>query len=137
MPLYTFESLDDGRLQDIFFTMKEVPRFGEYIDIDGTRWKRVMTIPNAASNTEADPHSVKDFNKSLDGKNVTIGNMFDASKEASEKRANKDGVDAVKQKFYRDYAKERKGTLHHGERKENMDKTMSEVKKQIKKTLGT
>lgn len=136
MPLYTFESTD-GILTDHFFTMATVPRFGDDIEIDGVRWKRVLTVPNAASNTTLDPYSAKDFNKSLDGKNVKIGDLWDASKEASDKRAAKEGNDPIKQKFYRDYAKERKGTLHHGERKENMDKTMSEVKKEIKKTLGT
>lgn len=117
--------------------MTDVPSIGQEVDIDGQKWRRIAAIPNAASSTGGDPYSAKDFNTKMGGKNVTVGDLWDASKEASDKRAAKEGKDPIKEKYYRDYARERKGVLHHGERKEKTDRQMSEVKTQIKKALET
>lgn len=126
MPLYTFES-EDGLIEDLFYKMEDVPSLGKVIELNGVKWTRVFTKPNAAIATQSDPYSVKDFNKSLDGKNVTFGDMFDAAKEASIKRESKEGIDPVKQKYYADYAKARHGVKHQNEKKEKFEKTQKEL----------
>jgi hypothetical protein len=136
MPLYVFEC-EDGRVEDIFYTMSEVPRVGDEIVVEGLKWKRVFTRPNAAIATQSDPYSTKDFNKILDGKKVTIGDMWDASKEASEKRAAKEGVDPIKTKYYDQYAKDHKGARHHSEVKEQNGKAQDMIKQAVKKVLGS
>lgn len=136
MPLYPFESTD-GRYQEIYYPMAEVPRIGETIDIEGAAWKRVPLIPNASSNAQTyDPNSSKDFNRRFDGKNVTLGDMMDASKEASQQRAGTTGGDHLKQRYYDDYAKQRHGKRHSAERKEQTDKAMSDLVKTVKKAAS-
>lgn len=136
MPLYTFESTD-SQTQDIFYTMAEVPRLGDEIEIDGVTWKRVFTKPNAAITTQGDPYSSKAFNAKLDGKKVTVGDMWDASREASEKRGGVSGEDPIKKTYYDNYAKERRGVKHQNEQKAIYTKQMEEVQKEIKKILPT
>ncbi len=137
MPLYVMES-EAGEIQDMYYTMAEVPRLGQVIDIEGVKWKRVFSAPNAAINSvQTDPHSAKDFNRQFDGKKVTVGDMWDASKEASLKRAGTSGQDHIKKTYYDNYAKERKGIRHQAERKETTDKQMDVVRKEIKKILPT
>lgn len=134
MPEYTFEN-SCGQTQDIFYTMSEVPSVGSEIDIDGVKWKRVFTKPNAAISTQGDPYSASDFNKSLDGKNVTIGDMWSKSAEMSEKRAAKDGVDPVKRKYFDDYSKARKGHKHQAEKAEIHKETSKQVIQEMKKVV--
>jgi hypothetical protein len=136
MPLYVFQS-EDGRFDDLFYTMAEVPSVGTEIEIDGIKWRRVFTKPNAAISTQTDPYSAKDFNKSLDGKKVTVGDLWDASKEASIKRGGVSGEDPIKTKYYDQYAKDHKGTRHTIETKEKSGKTQDMIKQSIKKALGT
>jgi hypothetical protein len=127
MPLYAFES-SDGQYQDFFYKMADVPSLGTAItDENGIVWKRVFTKPNAAIATQMDPYSVKQFNSRLDGKNITVGDMWEASKEASEKRAAKEGVDPIKKKYLENYKKERKGQEHSVEKKEKFDKIQKDL----------
>jgi hypothetical protein len=126
MPLYSFTN-QDGEFEDFFFTMKEVPKLGDVVELDGKKWTRVFTKPNAAIAITSDPYSAKDFNKRLDGKNITIGDMWDASKEASEKRAAKEGVDPIKKEYYDSYAKKRHGVKHQNEKKEIFEKTKKDL----------
>lgn len=137
MPLYTFQSKDQFR--DIFYPMKEAPSVGtEIIDEQGVTWRRVFTCPNAAINSVTyDPNSASDFNRRFDGKKVLVGDMWDASREASIQRGGASGEDHVKTKYYDDYAKERKGVRHKTELKEKTDKQMVAVRKEISKILPT
>lgn len=57
-----------------------------------------------------DPYSKKDFLNATD-KKMTMGEMWDLSKEMSESRAQKDGIDHVKEKNMREYEK-RNGVKH-------------------------
>lgn len=76
-------------------------------------WKRYwdggcgITVSHAQ---RIDPYSKKDFLNATD-KKMTMGEMWDLSKEMSESRAQKDGVDHVKEKNMREYEK-RNGVKH-------------------------
>ncbi len=138
MPLYLFEHPETLEIKEIFLSMKEENKdlYKFHIDENGICWKRVFTKPLASVNsTSFDPYSSKDFNRQFDGKKVTVGDMWDASKEASLKRAGVSGQDPIKDKFYKDYSKERRGIKHQAEQKEIADKSLQEMKKQIKKIV--
>tara|TARA_B100001939_G_scaffold36275_1_gene28224 strand:- start:467 stop:664 length:198 start_codon:yes stop_codon:yes gene_type:complete len=54
----------------------------------------------------------------------TIGDLWDASKEASEKRKSKEGYDSIENKRNSDYSKKRKGMLHPDQKKNNSNSTL-------------
>lgn len=109
MPLYTFEHPKTKKTIDIVQTMNEKH---EYIDAKGVKWNRVFSKPQAAVNTQINPYSATEFASKSAGKNLTVGDVWDMSAEASNKRADKEGVDPVKDKAIKDYAKKCKGALH-------------------------
>lgn len=118
MPLYLFED-PSGNIEEIFYTMNDAPSVGtEIINSDGVKVKRIFTIPTASIGTSIDPYSPTDFMTRFENKKVTVGDMFDESKAMSEKRADKDGKDPIKQHYLENYKKERKGQAHSEEKKE-------------------
>jgi len=102
---------------------------------DGTEtgvWKRYWDggCGTTISRTlRVDPYSRKDFANATD-KKMTMGEMWDLSKEMSESRAQKDGVDKVKEKNMRDYEKN-VGVKHQDEiarlKKEKAKKSMEKM----------
>lgn len=88
---------------------------------DGTQvglWKRVWLKPQATIDTHCDPHSESDFVKVTKKKGV-MGSLWDRSSDLSEARAQKNGgVDPVKEAFYANWSKKRKGQLHPEKRRE-------------------
>lgn len=125
MPDYLFSNTANPKqIISVFFHMNEVPSIGStYTDGAGTKWKRVATKPRASVDTKMDPYSVKDYVKATN-KRGSIGDLWDRSKEASIKREEKEGTDPVKQKFYDDYAKRRKGKRHPQELREQGTKKL-------------
>ncbi len=121
MPLYDFQKVDDPKVKEsFFFTMKECPKVSEIItDDDGVRWKRIFTLPFMGVDTKMDHNSVNDFVEKTGKKKGTYGDILDASKELSEKRAkDRDGVDPVQQKFFNEYKAKRHGVEHLQEKKQ-------------------
>ena len=79
----------------------------EYKDNDGVEWVRVWTTPNAAVNTQNDG-SKEGFMRYTQSKKGSIGDIWDASREASEKREHTHGRDEVKEKNEKEYSKKRR-----------------------------
>lgn len=99
MAYYEFESVENpGIYTDLFYHYTDVPKIGETVIVDRVIWKRVASRLSASIDTKFDPHSRKDFIK-VTNKQGTFGEMFDRSKEFSELRAAKDGVDEVKKTY--------------------------------------
>lgn len=97
--------------------------------------RRVITggLPFAVNGLKPiDPHDSKAFLKKT---NVpgTVGEMWDRSKELSERRAAKEGADPVKQAYYKDYSKKHKGRKHISEKKEGHDAAIKELNTKLKK----
>jgi len=117
MPLYSFTHAETGETKDVYFGMNDDKIFnGE----DGTEvglWKRVWHKPNASIDSQIDPYNANDFINKTGAKKGTIGNIMDASKELSMKRAKDMGVDPVQQKHFDNYKKTRHGREHPEERK--------------------
>ncbi len=112
MPLYTFEHPVTEEQQDVALGMNDDKVF---IDENGTEWKRIFHIPNAAMDNDIDPFSKQQF---LDKTNTrgTVGDLMERSKEMSEKRTNKLGYDPMKKKYFKEYSKKRNGIKHHLDR---------------------
>lgn len=102
MPIYSFKHPEKEEFIEVYQKMDEEH---VYFDKDGLEWKRVFSIPNIGSNTKTDPFSQNDFIKNTDKKGITLGEMWDASAEASEKRAEKEGKDPLKTKAQEEYRK--------------------------------
>jgi hypothetical protein len=116
MPIYTYFRESTEEFIDVFQGMNDVH---EYKGADGNEydWKRVYYSPQMAMDTQIDPFSSKQFNDRTRDKKGTVGHMLDYSAEMSDKRASQaGGVDPVKQKYFDNYAKERRGARHNLEK---------------------
>ena len=105
MPEYIYENPETKEQITVWQSVHEAHEY----EVDGVSYDRVYTIPNASIDTQIDPHSRKDFREKAKG---SIGDLWDQSAEASEKRQERHGQDPVKKKFFEDYSKSRKGAKH-------------------------
>jgi len=109
MPLYLFKHPNEESFAEVFFHMEDVK---EYIDSDGNQWIRQYTSPQLKTEASIDPWNNADFVNKTNQKG-TLGDLMDRSAELSAKRADQNGgVDPVKEKYYSNYAKKRKGQQH-------------------------
>jgi len=136
MPQYPFARVDDPSVtQDFFHHMDDAPRIGGVVTVDGVKWKRLASKPQASIDTRVDCYSAKDYLKATGKSGDTVGALWDRSKEMSLKRKDKDGVDTVRQTFYDRYSKRRKGAKHPEQRREEAAKGLAT--KGIKIDWGT
>ncbi|MAH44888.1 hypothetical protein CMI37_03615 [Candidatus Pacearchaeota archaeon] len=106
MPEYIYENPDTGEQVGVWQSVHEDHTY----EIEGVTYNRVYTIPNASIDTRIDPNSASEFRDKAKG---TLGDIWDQSAEASEKRAKQhDGEDPVKKQFFKDYSAKRKGAKH-------------------------
>jgi len=113
MPNYLYQNPTNGQVKQVWQHMNDQHTYQE----NGIVFNRVWTIPNAAIDTHCDPYSTKDYVKAT-AKGGTLGDMFDRSKELSLKRADKEGIDPVRQSFYDNYQKTHKGRKHPAQQRE-------------------
>tara|TARA_Y100001934_G_C11832267_1_gene531138 strand:+ start:82 stop:441 length:360 start_codon:yes stop_codon:yes gene_type:complete len=108
MPIYTFINPETEEEIDLVQSMKE-PHV--YVDENGLEWKRKWTLPNAAIDVDIDPFDKQAFKNKVDGGTGkgTVGELWDRSRELSEKRKQKLGYDPVKKEYLDKYSKERRG----------------------------
>ena len=102
MPEYLFEHPKTKSVISIVQSMNE-PHV--YIDEKGIEWKRVFVNPSMSIDTNTNPFSETSFVESTKNKNYTIGDLWDKSKEMSQKREKSSGIDNVKQKTVDKYEK--------------------------------
>lgn len=109
MPQYLFcHPEDDSQVVEVFFHMND-KKF--YIDENGLEWRRVFTVPQACIDSDFDPRNRDEFIR-RGAKYSTLGDLMDKSRELSEKRAEKDGFDKTKRKFFDEYSRARNGKKH-------------------------
>jgi len=109
MPLYVFQHPNTGEEIEVVQSMKSDHI---YIDKEGVEWKRVFFPANASFDTQGDCFSKEDFARRTAKQGMTVGDMWDLSKEMSNQRVKKAGTDSVKDKYFKDYKKKRKGVKH-------------------------
>lgn len=114
---------ETGEIKEFFFGMNDEKK----VVIDDIEWKRVFTVPNASVDTKVDPFSSKSFMNVTENKKGTMGDIWDKSKELSEARASKLGVDPLKEKVFEKYSKERNGITHPLQKKEKLKKNLNKM----------
>ena len=97
MPEYLYKDPETGEEVSIYQGINEKHKYSA----DGKEFERVFTVPNASIDTNIDPMSEKDFVEKTRNKKGTLGEMWDASKEASEKRDKITGKDPTKEKYFK------------------------------------
>ncbi len=107
--IYLYKNPETGEIKEIVQGMNDVHEYEE----DGVEWNRVFTVPQASIDTKIDPFSKNAFIDKTRN-NSTMGDMWDRSRELSDRRAQEsgEGVDPVKQKYIKDYKKKRGGKDH-------------------------
>ena len=117
MPIYIFQN---PITQEVIEIQQRAKDEHKYTDENGLEWSRVFTVPNASvpNMTRIDAGSEKDFMAKTQGSGGTYGDLFDLSKELSEKRKSQsaDGKDPVEQKFFKNYSNKRKGLKHQNDK---------------------
>lgn len=112
MPVYTYKRKSTDEYIDIIQSMNDKH---EYFGQDGDQddWIRVFYSPCASIDSHIDPFSSKQFADKTGNKKGTYGDLLDRSAEMSNRRADlAGGRDPVKEKYYENYSKERKGAKH-------------------------
>ena len=105
MPQYIFKNPNTGEVKEVFQAMSDEHSYFE----DGVKWDRVYTVPQASIDTKVDPFSQKQFIEKSYSKKGNMGNLWDASKEASVKRVDKEGYDPMQKKAAEQWSKDRGG----------------------------
>ena len=114
MPIYLFKHPEEEKYEEVFFHMDQIKE----LIIDGVKWQRIYHSPNLSTEASINPWDNNDFVNKTKNKKGTLGDMMDTSAELSAKRAEQNGgVDPIKQKYFKDYAKKRNGTKHHLDKK--------------------
>jgi hypothetical protein len=102
MPFYSFEHPETGEIKEVLLSMDSLKI---YIDENNVKWNRLYSLPQLGRDTKIDPFSKRAFLEKTN-KAGTFGELFDLSKEMSEKRGGKQN-DPVKKKFSEEWKKKR------------------------------
>lgn len=108
MPEYLYEDPDTGKIVTVIQGINEEHKYQE----DGKEFNRIFTLPNTSIDTQIDPFNKSDFLDKTRGKKGSYGDLWDASKEASQKREEKLGSDPIKKKHFEKYSETRNGMKH-------------------------
>lgn len=119
MPVYIFKNPKTGQIKEIVQPMNSDHVYSE----DGIQWERIFTIPLTSIDSEIDAMSEKSFCDKTKNKNYTLGDLWDKSKEMSEKRKTKEGIDTVQESYFAKYSKDRKGKKHPNQRNSSGENT--------------
>jgi hypothetical protein len=114
MPLYTYIHPETDETIDL---VQSIHDEHVYIDKNDIEWKRVFSAPeiNTKGTLKAES-TAKDFSEFTKNTKGNYGDLWDRSAELSEKRQKIYGQDPVKQKYFKDWSKKRKGKKHPKDR---------------------
>jgi len=116
MPEYLYQHPTDGR---IICLIQGINDKHQYIDPKGIKWNRLFTSPQINAQEKLSVNSSEqDFVRVTSSQRGNVGDLFDRSKELSEKRQKIYGKDPVKNKYFKDWSKKRGGKKHpksHGD----------------------
>lgn len=110
MPQYVYTNGKETKT--VFQSMNEPHVYSE----NGIEWKRVYVNPQLnVKGSKIDPYSKKEFIDKTGRMKGTYGDLLDYSAEMSAARAEKDGEDQVKRKFFDEHEK-KTGKKHIGDK---------------------
>lgn len=105
MPIYIYQNPKNKKIIEIIQSINDKH---EYVDQDGIKWNRVFTVPQVQTDqlkSTASPHEFVEYTKNKKG---TIGDLWDKSKELSNKREKIYGTDPVKEDYIKAWSKKRR-----------------------------
>ncbi len=107
MPIHDFLNKKTGKKLSVYVPIKAPLIEHQKQIVDGEEYERTYDdAPLIAKDMQHDDGSFNDFRKTTDGKNVKMGDLYNISKEMSEKRASKNGgYDPVQEKWFSEYEK--------------------------------
>jgi len=105
MPLYLFKNPKTNKIVSVFQAMNDDHSYSE----NGIKYERIFTVPNASIDSQIDPNSSQQFVEKTGKMKGTLGEIWDYSKEMSEKRSKVTGVDPIREKSEAAYSKKRRG----------------------------
>jgi len=109
MPLYIYKHPKKEEYKEVIQSVNDKH---EYIE-NGLKWERVFTLPQINTQEKLNEHSnAKDFSRVTANQKGSVGDLWDRSKELSEKRKKIYGEDRVKKKYFEDWSKKRNGKVH-------------------------
>lgn len=124
MPQYLFSNPDNpDEIEIVILSVNDEKIFIK----NGVKWNREFSVPFTAVNTVVDPFSEKSYLAATENKKETIGSLQDRSRELSEKRESKDGIDTNKQKYFDNYSKIRKGKEHPEVKKKKVQDSLKKM----------
>lgn len=117
MPIYTFKNPNTEEEIEVVQSMTDEHT---HTDKNGVEWQRIYHSPNSAIDTKSDG-SFESFMRNTANKKGTMGELWDASHEASEARVKERGHDKVQKKHFKNYSDKRHGMKHENENKNKGD----------------
>ncbi len=124
MPLYIFQHPKTEETKEVFFGMNDEKK---YVDDNGEEWSRVFSLPGLSTESSFDPWDQNGFVNKTANMKGSVGDLLDKSAELSAQRAeSNNGVDPLKENYFKNYSKERNGVKHH------LDKPSSYESKNVK-----
>lgn len=105
--IYLFKNPQTGEIKEIVQPANAEHQYEE----NGIKFEREFVIPYVGIDTQIDCHSSKDFVEKTGKKRGTINDLWQTSAELSEKRAQIQGQDPLKQDYYKKY-KDIRGKEH-------------------------
>lgn len=108
MPAYLFECKKCKQNWEQYLRMKEKKE--SKCPICQKQGKRIFTVPQANIGTKLDPFNMKELTEKTGRMKGTVGDLFDFSKEMSDKRAHKlQQEDPIRKKALDEFSKKRNG----------------------------
>lgn len=104
MPIYIYKNPKKEEYIEILQAMNDDHKF---IDSHGVEWERVFFSPKLSVSTNND--GSKESFMAATNKKCSLGDLWEASAIASEKREKIQGKDLIKDKFHADYEKKTNG----------------------------
>jgi hypothetical protein len=110
MPEYLYQHPSNSKVISL---VQSVNDKHEYIDSKGKKWNRIFTSPQINTQEKLSANSSdKDFARVTSSQRSNVGDLFDRSEELSDKRKQIYGKDPIKDKYFKDWSKKRKGKKH-------------------------
>lgn len=112
MPVHTFEDRATGATVDVYVSANAPTAEHQTQVLNGVTYKRVYAVPLAAVDmgTRLGDASAHDFERitATTKRGLKVGDAWEISAEMSAKRAQRDGKDAVRERWYAEYEKRTK-----------------------------
>lgn len=108
MPVHDFTDEASGETIAVYVPANASPLEHQQQERDGKVFKRVYSAPRPARDMGYGDSTAEDFARKTasDKRGLKVGDLWEISAEMSARRAQRDGVDLVKEQYYETYEKE-------------------------------